>query len=480
MSPGGTSPDDASPDSPSPDDAHDPAAAGDPGETAVQIAARVGSGVCPPDAAVARTLRRIDARDHELGAFRRVRAEEALREARGLADRADLARLPLAGVPVAVKDVLAVTGESVRFGSAATSAAPEAADHALVARLRAAGAVIVGLTAVPELCIFPTTDSSFGITRNPWDRSRTPGGSSGGSGAAVSAGMVPVAHGTDGLGSIRIPSADCGLFGIKPGRHLLPGDGGADSWYGMSESGPMATTVADAALMLSVLAGDPGLAHPEPAAGLRIGVSAGTPSPVTRLASSLADALEQVADTLLRAGHQVARARVPYPRNPLGLLARWTRGPAGQARTLDRRMLAPRTRTHTAIGDAVERWGLVKDSYAQRIEQDMRALFADFDIVATPTLLRTAPAAARWSDRRWLPNAVSSIRYASYPGIWNVLGWPAASVPAGVHPGDGMPIGVQLAGPPGSEATILALAAEIESLRPWPRTAPDYAGGVRH
>src|SRR5699024_10562525 len=212
------------------------------------------------------------------------------------AQRSDLAELPLAGVPVAIKDVLAVEGESVRFGSAATPQAPSTADDELVARLRRAGAVVVGITAVPELCIFPTTDSTFGITRNPWDRSRTPGGSSGGSGAAVASGMVPIAHGTDGLGSIRIPSANCGLVGIKPGRALLPAEDGAASWFGMSESGPLATTVADAALMLSVLADDPALADPAPAPGLRIGVSADTPSPVTRLDGALAAALEQVGD----------------------------------------------------------------------------------------------------------------------------------------------------------------------------------------
>ncbi len=445
------------------------------GDTATAIAAAVRSGALSPVDSVERALGRIDARDRELGAFRRVRADEARSEARALARRPDLAELPLAGVPVAIKDVLAVEGESVRCGSAATPQTPSPADDELVVRLRRAGAVVVGITAVPELCIFPTTDSSFGITRNPWDRSRTPGGSSGGSGAAVASGMVPIAHGTDGLGSIRIPSANCGLFGIKPGRGLLPSEDGPDSWFGMSESGPLATTVADAALMLSVLADEPALADPAPAPGLRIGVSADTPSPVTRLDRPLAAALEQVGDALLRAGHQVSRERVPYPANPVGMLARWTRGPARQARALDRRLLAPRTRTHAAIGNAAERLGLVQDSYTERIEQDMTGLFDRIDIVATPTLLRTAPAADRWSDRGWLPNAVSSIRYASYPGIWNMLGWPAASVPAGIHPDNGMPIGVQLAGRPGSEATILALAAEIADLQPWQRIAPGYA-----
>lgn len=446
-------------------------------DTARAIAARVRAGAESPVDVVERALGRIAARDREIGAFRRVRPEAALAEARELAERSDLSTLPLAGVPVGVKDVLAVAGESVRLGSAATSQAPSSEDDELVRRLRRAGAIIVGITSVPELCIFPTTDSSFGITRNPWDRSRTPGGSSGGSGAAVAAGMVPIAHGTDGLGSIRIPSANCGLFGIKPGRHLLPADDGPASWYGMSESGPLAGTVADAALMLSVLADDPALAEPAPAPGLRIGVSAGTPSPLVRLDGQWAKALEKTADALLAAGHQITRSRVPYPRNPVGMLARWTRGPAGAASGLDKRLLAPRTRGHVAIGNMVERFGLVTDAYVEKIERDARELFDEVDLVLTPTLLQTAPRARRWSERPWSANVVSSIRYASYPAIWNMLGWPAASVPAGIHPGNGMPVAVQIAGPPGSEGTILALAAEVETLQPWPRLAGDYTAG---
>lgn len=456
----------------------EPPDAAEPPDTATGIAAAVQAGTIAPSDAVERSLARIEARDRDLGAFRRVRVAEARAEARALAGRRDLAELPLAGVPVAVKDVMAVAGESVRLGSAATSPAPAAHDDELVRRMRAAGAVIVGITAVPELCIFPTTDSSFGITRNPWDRTRTPGGSSGGSAAAVASGMVPVAHGTDGLGSIRIPAADCGLFGLKPGRDLLPSGEGAASWFGMSESGPLATTVGDAALLLSVLADRPALADPAPAEGLRIGVAAGTPSPLTPLDPALAAALERVGDALLGAGHQVTRAVVPYPADPLGLLARWTRGPAVQARGLDRRQLAPRTRVHTAVGRAVDRLGLVRDGYVRRIERDVHELFSSVDVVLTPTLLQTAPPARRWSDRGWLPNVVSSVRYASYPGLWNLVGLPAASVPAGIHPGDGMPIGVQMAGPPGSEATLLALAAQIERLLPWRRVAPAYVPGA--
>lgn len=457
-------------------DSHNPLTADD---SAVAIAARVRAGTLSPAEATAQALERIACRDRELGAFRRVRAAEAMAEAHAVAARPDLATLPLAGVPIAIKDSVAVAGESSRHGSAATSSAPVAADHEVVRRLRAAGAVIVGLTSVPELCVYASTDSSFGITRNPWLRDRTPGGSSGGSAAAVASGMVPLAHGTDGMGSIRIPAANCGLVGIKPGRDVVPHgdlDPAVDpaAWFGMSESGPLATTVADAALMLSVLAGRPALANPEPAPGLRIGIAANTPSPLVRLDKALAGALEQVADLLTDAGHHVARSPLPYPANPVPLLARWTRGVHGDASGLDRRLLAPRTRRHAQIGALADRCGLVKEPQRDALVREFEQYLQDFDVVITPTLAQPAPAALRWSEKSWLSNVVSNVRYASYPAVWNMLGWPAASIPAGVSARTGLPMGVQIAGLPGSEGTILALAAQIEELRPWARVAPDY------
>lgn len=199
-------------------------------------------------------------RDGHVGAFRVVLAERALAEARALQERADLSGLPLAGVPIAIKDNVPIRGEASRNGSAATPDAPADEDHPVVARLRAAGAVVVGITNVPELCLAGFSDSVYGVTRNPWDLGRTPGGSSGGSAAAVAAGMVPLAHGNDGLGSLRIPAACCGLVSIKPGHGVVPPP--EHDWYGMSENGPLATTVADLALALAVMADDMSLATP--------------------------------------------------------------------------------------------------------------------------------------------------------------------------------------------------------------------------
>ena len=168
-------------------------------------------------------LERIAASDPAIRAFQVVRADKALAEAAALAERTDLADLPLAGVPVAVKDNVDVAGEPTRMGSAATSQAAAEADDELVSRLRAAGCVVIGKTQLPELAIWPFTEPAVAAaTRNPWNRSRTPGGSTGGGAAAVAAGMAALALGSDGGGSIRIPAACCGLFGLKPSPGLVP------------------------------------------------------------------------------------------------------------------------------------------------------------------------------------------------------------------------------------------------------------------
>ncbi|HST82068.1 MAG TPA: amidase family protein, partial [Kineosporiaceae bacterium] len=247
--------------------------------TAVDLAAAVRSGRHSARDSVEQALDRIAKRDRELLAFRVVRAERAVAEAEAVDVNPDRASLPLAGVPIAIKDNVAVTGEFTGNGSAGSSRSAQPADHQVVARLRAAGAVVVGLTNVPELCVFATTDSTVGITRNPWDGERSPGGSSGGSAAAVAAGMVPVAHGNDGLGSIRIPAACNGLVGIKPGLGTVPADLGNGSWFDMSENGPLSTTVADAALLLSVMANRPELADVafEGRPNLRVGISVKAP-----------------------------------------------------------------------------------------------------------------------------------------------------------------------------------------------------------
>ncbi|HXF37449.1 MAG TPA: amidase, partial [Actinomycetota bacterium] len=241
------------------------------GRTAGELAALVRRGDASPVDVVAAHLARIEELEPTIRAFRRVRAEEALREAEALASRDGLADLPLPGIPVAVKENVAVAGEEVRHGSAATPAEPAPEDDEVVRRVRAAGGIVVGITRMPELGLWGTTDGPWGITRNPWDPRRSPGGSSGGNAAAVAAGAVPLALGNDGLGSIRIPAACCGVVGMKPGTGLLPPAASASAWAGFTEHGPFAVTVADAALLLSVLAGRADL-RDLPLAGLPVAV----------------------------------------------------------------------------------------------------------------------------------------------------------------------------------------------------------------
>ena len=449
--------------------------------TAAELAADVRARKTTAVEATKAALKRVESHDVKLGAFQLVRAERALAEAAELDARADLASLPLAGVPIAIKDSIEVAGEPMRVGSAATSAEPQPADHELVARLRAAGAVILGLTTVPELCVFGTTDSVFGVSRNPWNLERTPGGSSGGSAAAVAAGIVPFAHGNDGMGSIRGPAGNCGIFGLKPGGGVVPQDIGFDSWGGMSQNGPLATTVTDASLLLSVMAGRPELANvAEPQRPLRIAIAAGEPSVLVKLDPQWRRGLEETADALRAAGHIVTETVFPYDPNPLPLLARWFAGTEADARDLDQGLLNPRTRTHARLGRFVRRAGLLSSKPVERSRAMITRFFDDYDVLITPTLAQSGPWAEQWHKRGWFANLASNIRYAPYQSTWNLLDWPAANVPAGWHATDGVPLGVQIVAPPhanaAGEALILSLALQLERLRPWPRVAPGFEG----
>ncbi|MFF5211234.1 amidase [Streptosporangium sp. NPDC000396] len=462
------------------------------GKSAVEIAEAVRRGKVTAPAVVEEHLRVIAERDGRIGAFRKVRAEEALSEAQAVQERGDLAELPLAGVPVAVKDNVAVRGEASRNGSAATPDAPAAEDHPVVARLRAAGAVVVGITNVPELCLAGFSDSVYGVTRNPWDLKRTPGGSSGGSAAAVAAGMVPLAHGNDGLGSLRIPAACCGLVSIKPGQEVVPPP--EHDWYGMSENGPLATTVADLALALAVMAGDMSLATPGETESLGVGSAiddypggltasepvklrvAVAPLPLPQgfaVDAEFQNAVAEAADVLGAAGHTVVEqlARIP---NWLGTaaVATWFACARDDAEGLDPRRLERRTKALVRTGRFLGRLGM--DGSAGR--DRWRAYGADqwfgnADVLVTPTLATVPPAAERWGRRGLLANMRANLTYAPATAAWNMAGWPAMTIPYGRH-STGMPIGVQLIAAPGGESQLLALATQLEAARPWPRHAP--------
>ncbi|WP_369253059.1 amidase [Geodermatophilus amargosae] len=446
------------------------------------IAAGVRSGELSAVDVVRAHLAHLAEVEPRIGAFRVVRTEAALAEAAAVDADPRRGTLPLAGVPVAVKDNVAVAGEVATDGCAASGAGPADADHEVVARLRAAGAVVVGITRVPELCLYAATDGPGTVTRNPWDTARSPAGSSGGSAAAVAAGVVPLAHGNDGMGSLRLPAAACGLVTLKPGRGVLPGGIGADDWSGMAVNGVLATTVDDVALGTAVLAGATSALDwsgpSDPGRPLRIAVARRSPVPGAGPDGPARSAVERTVRMLRGAGHVVVeREPVVPPGAALGAIARWLAGAEDDAASLgvDRAALQPRSRTHARLGRLARRAGLVRPATAERFRERTAAFFAenDLDVLLTP-ITNGPPLPARpWHERGFLANVTANARWAPWASPWNLAGVPAVVLPAGTRP-EGHPLAVQLVGPPGSETRLLWLAGELERRAPWRRHAPVF------
>jgi amidase len=441
-------------------------------------------------------LRRIDAAQRRLNAFRVVLAERALLEA----DQADARRRaggraqpggpgrPLLGVPIAVKDDIDVAGEVTALGSNAYGE-PAAADAEVVRRLRAAGAVIVGKTNVPELCIWPFTETAtFGVTRNPWDAQRAPGGSSGGSAAAVAAGLVGAALGSDGAGSIRIPAAWCGLFGLKPQRGRVSTAPRRRAWNGLSVNGVLTRRVADTALFHDVASGATDIdedsaplpdvpfvqAAATPPGRLRIAYSASVPPGVlAKLDDDGERALRETVELLRSLGHELTERAPDYGMGAgTQLIPRYVRGVYEDARAIAHpERLERRTKGMARLGALAaplfERALAGEAEYARRLN----AIFDDHDVLLTPTTATGPPRIGQLEGRGalWTLGAVAG--WVPYNGIWNVTGQPAASVPAGFG-ADGLPRGVQLVGRANDEVTLLSLAAQIEAERPWAATRP--------
>ncbi|MFF0449776.1 amidase [Streptomyces sp. NPDC004609] len=442
---------------------------------------------------VASTIERIAASRDTVNAFRWVRGKKALAEARD-ADRRLAAgeRLPLLGVPVAVKDDTDVAGLPTLFGCRG-EIAPATADAESVRLLRAAGAVIVGKTNSCELGQWPFTEGpAFGATRNPWSTEHTPGGSSGGSAAAVAAGLVPAALGSDGAGSIRIPAAWTHLVGIKPQRGRVSLHPYTDAFQGLAVNGPLARTVADAALLLDVVQGPRSLRGHDPHRPEAVDASAAARRDPGRLRIALAwrppltltratphpevrRAVTALAEALARLGHEVEEARPRYGLIGLGFLPRAAAGIA-EAGALhpDPALLDPRTRSTMRSGRVLG-GRVVRAARARERSQHTRIgeIFEGrgFDVVLSPTTATPPPRVGTFDGLgTWRTNATMAAA-CPYAWPWNVLGWPAVNVPAGLTAG-GLPVGAQLLGPAGSEEKLISLAAQLEADRRWYERRP--------
>ncbi|MGY1916535.1 amidase [Blastococcus sp. SYSU DS0973] len=446
------------------------------GLTATEIATRVRAGELTAVEVVRAHLDHIEAVDARVGAFRVVRREAALAEAAAVDASLTRFALPLAGVPVAIKDNVPVAGETCTDGSPARRSGPERKDHEVVTRLRKAGAVVVGITRAPELCLYAATDGPGTVTRNPWDTALSPAGSSGGSAAAVASGSVPVAHGNDGMGSLRLPAAACGLVALKPGIGVVPGGIGADDWSGMAVNGALATTVADLAVVHAVLAGQQPAAPPAPGRPLRIAVSTRSPLPGLGADAATRAAVDAVVAQLREAGHTVVPRTPPItPAAAAGALVRWMAGAEDDAEFLgiDRADLQPRSRTHARLGQLVRRLGLVRPRTQERFRERMIRWFDDVDLLLTPVTTGPPLAARPWHERSFLANITANARWAPWTAAWNLAGIPAAVLPAAARPG-GPPVPVQFVGPPGAEERLLWVAGELEVRQPWRRYAPVF------
>jgi amidase len=442
------------------------------------------------------SLRRIEEHNPALNAFVDIDAEGALRAAEkiGPGDQR-----PFAGVPVAVKNNRPVKGMRLTYGCELMADHVADYDHNVTRRLREAGFVIVGTTTLPEYGILPVSEARlFGPTRNPWDLERTPGGSSGGAAAAVAAGLVPVAHGNDGGGSVRIPAACCGLVGLKPSRgRISAAPELGDSSLGID--GMLTRTVADTAAILDVLAGyEPGDATWAPASqepfaaaaarepkALRIAASTLPPVPDAVVDDACAGAVSDAAVLLRSLGHEVEEVDPPWQQEGLSemfggvfsaqisLSIAYSGIVAGRVPSADD--MEPMS---WAIYSMVQKLGAVENlALVVRLQAYARRLVSfllDYDVLLTPALaerplpLGTLDTAAENPMETFTRSGL----FTPFTPVFNATGQPGISVP--LYQGDdGLPLGVQLVGQPAGEATLLALAAQLEEAHPWAaRRAP--------
>jgi aspartyl-tRNA(Asn)/glutamyl-tRNA(Gln) amidotransferase subunit A len=453
------------------------------GRSVTELAAAIRAGELSAIEVTDASLEAIRARDGRVNAFVTVTADDARAAARAADEARSRGRAgPLAGVPVAVKDLLAVRGVVRTNGTAACADdAPAIADAAVVARLRAAGAVVVGTTHLHELAFGPTgVNPMFGTPTNPWGAGRMPGGSSSGSGAAVAAGLVPVALGTDTGGSIRVPSSFCGLSGLKPTFGRVSRAGLTPLAWSLDHIGPIARTVRDLAFVLQVLAGhdpadaasarvpvaDYAAALDRPARSLRVGVPRDFVDAV--IDADVAGAFDEALGELRRAGAVTVDVAIPTLALSTSMLGAVILAEAASAhgallaRAGDR--LGLETRVYLELGKTVTaRQYLAAQRLRTQLHAEMRDVLTTVDVLVTPTTPLPAPRIEELGT-----DTASGLveRICRLTGPFNLSGLPALSVPCGFSR-DGLPIGLQLVGRPFAEADLLAAGESYQRLTDW-------------
>jgi amidase len=469
---------------------------------ATELAAMVRSGEVSSRELVEASLERIEELNPSLNAFVEIDAEGALAAADAIGPGDER---PFAGVPTAIKNNRAVNGKRLTYGCPLMKEYVADYDHNVTRRLRdGAGMVIVGTTTLPEYGILPVSEAQlFGPTRNPWDLERTPGGSSGGAAAAVASGMLPVAHGNDGGGSIRIPAACCGLVGLKPTRGRISaapelGDSA------LTTDGMLTRTVADTAALLDVLAGyEPGDAtwapppsEPFAAAAsrepgkLRIASTVKPPVPEAVVDPMAISAVQDATDLLLSLGHDVEQIDLPWQddglrelfgvvfSNHIALSIAYSATIAGREPT-EADMEPMSWAIFAMIGTLGAVEGMAAAARLQAFARQLVTLLAPYDALLTPALaerplpLGTLDTAAEEP----LSTFTRSGLFTPFTPIFNADGQPGISLPL-CEGDDGLPLGVQLVGAPAGEGALLALAAQVEEARPWADRRPGFAVGA--
>ena len=434
---------------------------------------------------VALHLARIERLNPQLNAFVSMRSEAALREA----DQAQRSlecgdSRPLLGIPFAVKDEHDLAGEVTSSGTGAT-ARPAQRDSEIVRILRDSGAIPVGKTTLPELGMHPFTESmTWGVTRNPWDLSRTPGGSSGGSAAAVATGLVPFATAGDGGGSIRIPASCCNLFGLKVQSGRVATLPRAESIGGLSVYGVLTRGVRDAAFLYDLLAdasAPPGKTRSwdrslresiTDTRRLRIGVTfelgvRARPTHEVRVH------VQRVATALRQVGHTVSEVSVDpgswlLPFTILGMQVLIDDAQPLEAQQRLERRTRVALRTGSLMTEPVRRWAMRRQ---QVVTTRTNRVFDAVDLVLTPTLAWPPVQAGRWDGAGALRTSRGVGRWCPYTSLWNLVGQPAANVPGGFTD-SGLPIGAQLLAPANGEPMLVAVASELENELQWTAVTP--------